>query len=92
MKYLKGTNYIKLTLTVDTISVIKWWVDEYHHTHIYSRGNTGAMMYLGKGAAIRYSGKQKLNTKISTESELISADDMLFKVLWSLYFIQAQGY
>ena len=31
-------------------------------------------------------------TKISTESELISADEILVKVLWSLYFIQAQGY
>ena len=56
------------------------------------RGNKGAMMYPGKGAAVRYSGKHKLKTKISTESELISADDMLVKVIWSLYLIQAQGY
>ena len=50
------------------------------------------MMSLGKGAAVSYSGKHKLNIKISTEPELISADDMLVKMLWSLYFIQAKGY
>ena len=47
---------------------------------------------LGKGATISHSGKQKLNTKSSTESELVGADDMLVKVLWRLYFIQSQGY
>ena len=56
------------------------------------RGHKGAIMSLGKGAAVSYSGKHKLNTKSSTESELISADDMLVKGLCSLYFIQAQGY
>ena len=92
MKYLKGTKYTKLTLTVDTMSVIKWWVDLYHHTHMYCRGNIAAMISLGNMAAVSYSGKHKLNTKILTESELIRADDMLVKVLWGLYFIQAQGY
>ena len=56
------------------------------------RGNIVVMMSLGKGASVSYSGKHKLNRKILTESELISDDDMLVKVLWSLYFIQAQGY
>ena len=92
MKYLKGTKYMKLTLTVDTMSVIKWWVDLYHHTHMYCRGNTAAMISLGNMAAVSYSGKHKLNTKILTESELISDDDMLVKMLCSLYFIQAQVY
>ena len=49
-------------------------------------------MSLGKGASVSYSGKHKLNIKILTEPELISADDILVKMLWSLYFIQAKGY
>ena len=56
------------------------------------RGHTGAIITLGKGATISHSGKHKLNTKSYTKSELVGADDMLVKVLWSLYFIQAQGY
>ena len=83
---------MKVILTVDTMSIIKWWVDDLHHTHMECRGHTGAMMNLGKGATISHSGKHKLNTKSSTESKLFGADDMLVKVLWTLYFIQAQGY
>ena len=56
---------------------------------MYFREHTGAMMSLGKGAAVSYSIKHKLNTKSSTESELISADVMLVKLLWILYLIQA---
>ena len=53
MKYLKGAKYMKLTLTVDNMSVIKWWLDAYHHTPMDCRGNTGSMMSLGKGASVR---------------------------------------
>ena len=90
MKYLKATKYMKLTLTVVTISVIQWWVDASPHIHMDCRGNTVSMMTLGKGATIIHCVKHKLNTKSSTESGLVGADDMLVKVLWSLYFIQVQ--
>ena len=87
MKYLEGTKYMKLTLTVDTIFVIRWLVDASQHTHMYFRVHTCVMMSLVKGSSVSYSGKHMLSTKISTESEIISYDDMLVKVLWSLYFI-----
>ena len=92
MKYLKGTKYMKLTPTVDTMSVIKWWEDALHHTHMEYRDHTGAIMTLGKGATISHSVKHKLNTKSSTESKLVGDDDMLVNALWGLYFIQSQGY
>ena len=88
MKYLKGTKYMKLTLTVDTMAVIKWWVEASHHVHDNCRGHTGALMSLGKGTTLSHSSKHKLNTKSSTESELVSAEDILVKVLWSLYLFK----
>ena len=56
------------------------------------RGHTGTVMSLGKGAVLSSSAKQKLNTKSSTESELVGAHDGLSLILWSRYFIEAQGY
>ena len=56
------------------------------------KGHMGAMMSLGKGAVISYSGKQKLNTKSSTETELVGTDSMLTKAIHTLYFVEAQGY
>ena len=36
--------------------------------------------------------KQKLNTKISTESELVGVDDYMPMIIWVKYFLDAQGY
>ena len=66
LKYLKGTKYMKLTLTVDNLSIIKWWVDASDRTHHDLKGHTGSMMSLGGGAVVSGSRKQKLNVKSST--------------------------
>jgi hypothetical protein len=92
LKYLTGTRYMKLTLSVDNLSVIKWWVDASDRTHMDCKGHSGYAMSLGKGAVVSYSKKQKINTKSSTETELVGMDDALPMVLWGLYFIEAQGY
>ena len=36
--------------------------------------------------------KQKLNTRSSTKSELVGVDDMMPMILWTHYFLEAQGY
>eukprot|EP00957_Ditylum_brightwellii_P041620 3152409-Ditylum_brightwellii.AAC.1 len=36
--------------------------------------------------------KQRLNTKSSTETELVGVNDALPHVLWTAYFLEAQGY
>ncbi len=47
---------------------------------------------MGRGATSSYSRKVKLNTRSSTETELVTADMFVPEMLWSLHFIQAQGY
>ena len=49
-------------------------------------------MSLGKGAIVPSSSKQKINTHSSTKEELVGVDDMMSKILWTRYFIEAQGY
>ena len=72
--------------------VIKWFVDGYHNTHWDCKGHGGAMMVMGCGAISSYSRRIKVNTRSSTETELVLVDAYMPEVLWSLYFIQAQGY
>jgi hypothetical protein len=38
------------------------------------------------------SSRQKLNSKSSTEAELIASSDMMGQMLWTLYFLRNQGY
>ena len=92
LKYLNGTRHMKLTIEVESMSRIMWWVDASYNAHEDCKGHTGGMMSLGKGAVLSKSTKQKLNTRSSTESELVGADDMLGLLLWCRYFLEAQGF
>ena len=83
---------MKLRLSVNNMSIIEGFVDASDRTYMDYKGHTGAYMTLGKGAVTSMSTKHKINTKISTESEFVGADDDLPAALWSKYFIEAQGY
>jgi hypothetical protein len=92
LKYLFGTRFLKLTLSADSLSILRWYVDASHQIHDDCKGHTGALLLLGAGAVISSSNKQKLNTKSSTESELVAVHDKSGDVLWVRNFLEAQGY
>ena len=92
LKYLWGTKHMKLVLTVDNLHTLRWWVDASYAVHWDYKGHTGMMMSLGKGGAMSFSRRHKLNARSSTEAELIGIDDAIPSIMWALYFIEAQGY
>jgi Reverse transcriptase (RNA-dependent DNA polymerase) len=92
MMYLNGTRDEVLTLSANNELVVKWWVDASFGVHPDLKSHTGAVMSLGTGAVVTLSRKQKLNTRSSTEAELVGADDAMTMVLWTKLFLEAQGY
>jgi hypothetical protein len=83
---------LKLTLSADSLSSIQWFVDASHQTHNDCKGHTGAFLTFGKGATTSSSNKQKLNTKSSTETEIVAVYDKSGDILWTRNFLEAQGY
>ena len=81
-----------MTLEADDLRVIKWWVDASYTFHPDMRSHACGTMTLGKGGVYSTSTQQKLNTKSSTEAELVGADDLIPQDLWTQYFMEAQGY
>jgi hypothetical protein len=81
-----------LTLGGDSSGVLNWYVDASFAVHPNMCGHTGSGLTLGKGFPIVSSTKQKLNTRSSTESKLVGVDDMMSSILWTRYFLKAQGY
>ena len=56
------------------------------------KSHTGAVFTLGKGSISSSSTKKKVNSRSTTESELIGVDDKISKVIWTKKFIEAQGF
>lgn len=90
--FLKGTIDDVLTLEADDSQNLYWFIDASFAVHSDMRSHTGAMLSLGKGAALSDSTKQKTNSRSSTEAELNAIDDKISKVLWVKKFIEAQGF
>ena len=74
---------MKLAMRVDSLSIVKQWVDTSYSTHDGCQGHTRAMLTLREGAVISMYNKQKLNVKISTEGELVGAYGALVHVIWT---------
>ena len=92
MEHLRGTRELYLTLEAEDLHVIKWWIDASFAVHPDMKSHTGGCLSLGRGSVYGTSTRQKLNTKSSTEAELVGMNDVLSQVLWTRYFLEAQGY
>jgi hypothetical protein len=92
LQFIRSTKDDYLTLSAHSLHNVRWWVDASYAVHPDMRSHTGGAMSLGKGVIYGTSKKHKLNTKSSTESEIVAADDVLPQMLWTLYFLEAQGY
>jgi len=92
MRYLRGTIGLPLTLEANGTHVLKSWVDASFAVHHDMRSQTGAAISLGKGAVYSSSTCQKINTKSSTESELVGMNNALLQIIWTQYLLEAQGY
>ena len=72
--------------------VLQTWEDTLYTVHRDMRSHTGATMLLGHGIIHHRSAKQKLNTKGSTEVELVGASEYIEWTLFAKCFLEKQGY
>jgi hypothetical protein len=92
MRYIRGTRTMPLILSANRSGILKWWVDASFNVHPNMRGHSGGGMSLGLGFTILSYTKQKLNTRSSTDTEIVGADDFMPAICWTRYFMKAQGY
>ena len=91
-KYLRGNQDIPLILQADGSGILKWYVDASHGVHPNMRGHTGGGLTMGTGFPVSDSTKQKLNTRSSTETEIVGVNGCMSGVLWTRLFLEAQDY
>ncbi len=92
MEYLKVDRLCPLILIANCSGVLRWYVNASFAVHPNMCSHTGGGLTIGRGFPIVISSKQKSNTRSSSESELVSVDNMMPITVWSCYFLMAQGY
>jgi hypothetical protein len=85
LQFLRATRGDFMTLSADSLLNMRRWVNASYAVHPDMRSHTGGAMSLGRGVIYGASKRQKLNTKSSTEAELVGGDDVIPQVLWTLF-------
>lgn len=94
LEYINGTVHLKYSLGADNLHKLRAWVvDASYAVHPDHNSHTGGVMSFGTGGFLCKSIKQKLNTKSSTEAELVGASNYLLpNIIWVKMFLESQGY
>jgi hypothetical protein len=93
LSFLRGTINDVLKLEADDTNTLTWYIDAAFTVHADMKSHTGAVFTMGKGAiVVSCSTKQKVNSRSSTESELIGMDDKIAKILWTKRFLEWQEF
>ena len=92
LEHVKGILHYKYTLGADDLRKLRTWVDASYTVHPDMKSHTGGVMSFGTGGFVCKSTKQKLNTKSSTEAEVVEASDYLPNTIWVQMFLAEQGH
>lgn len=87
LQYLWGTIDMKLTLSAHDVLKAKSWLDISYRIYDDCKSHTGGAMSWGTKWK-----KQNLNTKNSTEREIVGLSNYLPNVIWARKFLEVQGY
>ena len=92
MKYIRGTSNQPLILKAKRIGILKCWIGGSLLVHPNMTRNTVGGISMVRWFPIVSSTKQKLNTQISSETEIAEVDDCIPAILWTIYWLDTQGY
>ena len=92
LQYLQATLDLPRIIGANGLGMLQTWVDASYATHHDMRGHTGGSMSMGQGIIHGKSSRQKINTKSSTETELVGASDYILWTLGAKRFLMKQGY
>eukprot|EP00957_Ditylum_brightwellii_P206765 15349871-Ditylum_brightwellii.AAC.1 len=89
--FLYTINHI-LSLVADNSQTLTWYIDAAFAVHSHMKSHAGATFTLEKDVICSDSIKQKVNTRRSTEAELVAVDNKISKVIWIKRFLKCQGF
>ena len=81
-----------LTVEANYLDQNYWFIDGAFTVHPYMKSHTGAYTTFRKGIVDGSAKTQKINTTSSTEAEVVAMCENMPAIMWTRYFLEAQGY
>ena len=97
-KLRRCLGFLKKTITdvrvigAKSLSHLFTWIDASYAVHDNMRSHLGGIMSMGVGVIHAKSSMNKVNTKSTTEAELVSVAEYLPYNIWFMHFMNEQGY
>ena len=82
VQFLNQTVKDKLTLRADGSGCLSWHCNTAFPLHKDLRSHTDSTFLMGDGAITSLSRKQGMNTRSSTEAEVVAADEIISPMIW----------
>ena len=79
-------------MAADNLDELIVWIDASYAVHPNIQSHTGAAISMGWGVIHAKSSKQSLNTKSSTEAEIVGVSDYVPYAIHIRIFMEKQGY
>ena len=92
VQYIRSTREMGIVLEASNCISVNASVDCSFAVHDDMKSHTGYTVGIGKGPVCSKSNTQRLNTKSSTEAELVGLSDSMGHVIWLRNFLTGQGY
>ena len=90
MGFLKRTKDDVLTLQVDDVQILHWYINASFVVYHDVKNRSGLVFTLGNGAIISSSRKQKINSRNSAEVECNATDDMMSRTIRVEKFLKSK--
>ena len=87
---MKETVHLPLVVGADNSGRLTWNIVASFAVHPDCKSHTGTCLTLGHGSILSILAKQNINTKSSTEAELVGVDDAMTFVMWMKNFFESQ--
>ena len=75
IKYVQEMIHLSLVIGTDDSGNLVWNINVAFAVHSNCKSHTGTVLMMGHSAILSISSKEKINTKSSTEPELVRVDD-----------------
>ena len=90
VSYLKEKVHLSLVIVgLDNSGRLTWNINASFTVYPDCKSHTGAYLTLVHGSILSISSKQKIDTKSSTEAELVGVDDAITFVMWMKHFFES---